>query len=300
MVDLFKLATPAEPRANVLFVHGLGGDPYGTWRCGKNRGNDWKECDPTFWPIWLAHDCEVAVYVIGYDTPISRWRGSTLHFTDQADNLLARILAESALKRRRLIFIGHSLGGLLIKQLLRSANETAQFEADAAHLIDHVHQVIFMATPHSGSTAATWADRLRILVRPSAATASLARNDPNLRNLNTWYRRWATHRGIGHLILKEGKPAPIVGMVVAFDSADPGLPNAKMIPLNTSHTGICKPRDRHNEIYIYVKDFIDQGIRRQTSTLPPSDMSSATPVPLTDSSSPIEMKPLSDDTKKKR
>src|SRR6266481_1133490 len=72
MSQLFEVAgPPKEPRASVLFVHGLGGHHYDTWRCNTD-GKPWNE-DDTFWPLWLVRDCEtLAVYVIGYDAPISR------------------------------------------------------------------------------------------------------------------------------------------------------------------------------------------------------------------------------------
>ncbi len=130
--------------------------------------------DKTFWPRWLAdEDPTLAVYVIGYDAPVSRWRGTAMHLTDQATNVLNRLLAEPALARGPLILIGHSLGGLIIKQLLRTAESMARFEPRAANLIERVEKVAFLATPHSGADLARWGDRLRILARPSAATASL-------------------------------------------------------------------------------------------------------------------------------
>src|SRR5262249_43405567 len=144
--------------------------------------------DSTFWPLWLAKDCNnVAVYAIGFEASVSRLRGTAMHFTDLADNVLPVLLAEPALADGRLIFVGHSLGGLLIKQLLRKADADALENPRAADLIERVDKVAFLATPHSGASLATWGDRLRLLVRPSAATAALARNDPNLRNLNQWY-----------------------------------------------------------------------------------------------------------------
>jgi hypothetical protein len=98
---------------------------------------------------------------------------------------------QPALARGPLIFIGHSLGGLIIKQLLRAADSMACDNTRAANLIERIEKVAFLATPHSGADLALWGDRLRMLIRPSAATASLVRNDPNLRDLNNWYRGWA-------------------------------------------------------------------------------------------------------------
>jgi pimeloyl-ACP methyl ester carboxylesterase len=263
MADIFEVAKPAgHPRASVLFVHGLAGHPYDTWRCGT--GTKDRDIDPTFWPLWLARDCEgLAIYMIGYEARVSRLRGSAMHFTDQANNLLARILAEPDLTNRPLILIGHSFGGLVIKQLLRTASDTAHSRVGSSDLIKHVEKVAFIATPHSGSSLASCSDRLRILVRPSAATASLVRNDPTLANLNEWYRDWANRHGIAHLILREDKGTSILGiMVVTRDSADPGLANFRTVAIPADHARTCKPAHDKNEIYILVKNFIDQAVNR--------------------------------------
>ena len=261
MSDLLKVAGPAgESSASVLLVHGLGGYHYDTWRCSADKPWD---ADETFWPLWLVRDFgTLAVYVVGYDAPVSRWRGTAMHLTDQARSILARLVVEPALARGPLIFIGHSLGGLIIKQLLRTADSMARYDARARDLIERVGKVAFLGTPHSGAGLANWGDRLRILARPSAATASLVRNDPNLRDLNNWYRDWANDRGIAHLILTESKSATILGMIVPPDSADPGLANVRPVAIDADHKGICKPADRTNDIYLLVRDFITRPVER--------------------------------------
>jgi tetratricopeptide (TPR) repeat protein len=258
MSQLIRIAGPeGEPRASMLFVHGLGGHAYDTWRLGGNATEP--ADDPTFWPLWLARDCDkLAVYLVGYDAPVSRLRGSAMHLTDQAENILARILAEPALAQGPLILIGHSLGGLVIKQLLRTADSMSRYQAEAADLMERVEKVAFLATPHSGAGLASWGDRLRILARPSAASASLVRNDPNLRDLNRWYRDWANDRGIAHLILAEATPARILGMIVPPDSADPGLANVRSLAISADHGAICKPTDNATDIYVFVRDFINR------------------------------------------
>jgi tetratricopeptide (TPR) repeat protein/pimeloyl-ACP methyl ester carboxylesterase len=267
MSQLFKIAGPTDaPRASVVFVHGLGGHHYDTWRCRSN-GEAW-DADTTFWPRWLARDDEkVAIYTIGYDAPVSRWRGTAMHFTDQATNILARVLAEPALARGPVILVGHSLGGLVIKQLLRTAESTAGYQAGAANLIERVERVAFLATPHSGAGLASRGDRLRILVRPSAATACLVRNDPNLRDLNNWYRDWANGRGIAHLILTETESTRILGMIVPPDSADPGLANVRSLAIGADHGGICKPADDSSDIYVFVRDFVRRPVERPKQVL---------------------------------
>ncbi|MEH2488653.1 esterase/lipase family protein [Bradyrhizobium sp. AZCC 2230] len=255
MSDLFKVADPAEqPTGSILLLHGLGGHHYDTWRLEVGR-KPWN-LDETFWPAWLARDCaSLAIYVVGYNAAVSRLRGTAMHLTDQATSILARVNAESELAQGPLTLIGHSLGGLVIKQILRTADSMARYDKRSAGFIERVERVAFLGTPHLGSGLATWGDRLRILVRPSSATASLVRNDPNLRDLNNWYRDWANARGITHLVLTETQRTSFLGTIVSPDSADPGLANVRPIAIDANHSNICKPSDDTRQIYILVRDF---------------------------------------------
>lgn len=142
-----------EKRANVIFLHGLGGDP----RTTSQHGPD----EQSFWPGWLAEDIRgLAVYSIGYEASVSRWRGTAMHLADRAANVLARILAEPELQSGQLILIGHSLGGLVIKQLLQNAESEGRHNTEAASFLKRVDKVAFLATPHTGSDLAAFGNRI--------------------------------------------------------------------------------------------------------------------------------------------
>ena len=175
------------------------------------------------------------------------------------------MLAEPALAKGPLFLIGHSLGGLVIKQLLREAESNARRRKDAADFLRRVEKIAFLATPHSGAGLATLGDRLRILVWPSAATACLVRNDTNLRDLNLWYRGWANQQHVAHLVLTETKSLRVLGMIVKPDSADPGLANADIVPIDADRLTICKPVDKTSQIYIEVRNFLQRRIARPKS-----------------------------------
>lgn len=249
MADLIAIkGTHGEVTSHAIFFHGLGGHALNTWQ---------SLIDPNVcWLQWLAEDIEgLTVWTIGYEAAISRWRGSAMHLTDRATNLLERILVEPRLQNGEVILIGHSLGGLVIKQLLRTAESFAHQRADADKFIRRVRRVAFLATPHTGVGLASWGNRLRIMIRPSAATASLVRNDPNLRDLNRWYRRWSRGNRIAHLILTENQRIRIAGQIVKADSSDPGLLEDP-ITVDEDHISICKPKDRSSEVYTHIQHFI--------------------------------------------
>jgi pimeloyl-ACP methyl ester carboxylesterase len=195
VADLHCLSNSRGPlRANVVFVHGLGGDPFRTWQATLHES--------TLWPRWLAEDIDgLAIWSVGYEAAISRLQGTAMGLYDRAENILGRLIKEPKLESGRIILIGHSLGGLVIKQLFQILEREAKNSAAAASLLDRIDKVAFLATPHTGADLAIWGDRLRIFVRPSAATLCLVRNDSNLRGLNNWYRQWATEMGISHLVL---------------------------------------------------------------------------------------------------
>lgn len=156
----------------------------------------------------------------------------------RARDVIHRLLTDPALGDRPLILIGHSLGGLIIKQMIvqlelaNAANETA--------LLERILGVVFIATPHAGAFLATLADRLRFLVWPTVNVRGLAQNDPALLRLNHDYRRVAERRTkTRHLVYYETIPLGW-GNVVDETQADPGL-NVEPVGVDADHIQIAKP-----------------------------------------------------------
>ena len=151
---------------------------------------------------------------------------------------------------REIALVGHSMGGLMIKQMFRYASSQIK-GSPQKDIISRVTKVAFLATPHHGSSGATIIDSLRIIFQPSISTSSLIKNNPVLRELNNWYKDTYFDRNVEHLILMESQPVGKVITIVTPDSADPGLrERAKSIEAN--HTTICKPENKNSaSIVIY-------------------------------------------------
>ena len=140
----------SEPiAADIVFVHGLRGDAIDTWSKGA-----------VCWPRDLLKEDLPDARVIswGYDSNITTLKGfsSQNSIFGHAENLLsdlARKRRSTDEEKRPLIFVGHSLGGLVIKEALTRASEylhNRQNESLGA-LFTNTKGVVFMGTPHRGS-----------------------------------------------------------------------------------------------------------------------------------------------------
>ncbi|KAL4795260.1 hypothetical protein BDV19DRAFT_175616 [Aspergillus venezuelensis] len=117
-----------------------------------------------FWPAdLLALDFpDVRVLTYGYESQVARFF-STLNLstiTQHSQDLLSRLTSERhESPERPLIFIAHSLGGLLVKGAL---NESALHQPDdpQRRISRECRMVMFFGTPHRGSDFAQWGSAL--------------------------------------------------------------------------------------------------------------------------------------------
>ena len=259
MSQLIKIAGHlGEPRASVIFVHGLGGHAYDTWRRDiKKKAGD----DASFWPLWLAQDVEgISVYTLAYEAPASNWLGTSMPLQDRAVNVLEILLSEPGLKTGPICFVCHSLGGLIIKQLLLDLQQQKDRRQDAKDLLNRVTEIVFAATPHTGSRHASLLDSLRFFAWPSTVARTLAANDPALRVVNVAYRGLADERRniLKHRIFYETQNTPL-GVIVDEASSDPGLPGDPSVPIDATHISIVKPVARMSVFYGRTRDFVAAG-----------------------------------------
>ena len=210
---------------------------------------------PEVWPRWLADAIPgLGVWSIEHDSAPTLWRGYAMPLVDRANNILPLLLMDERLAEGDIAFVAHSFGGLILEQILRVAHDSSPRQPDAASFIHRVSRIAFLGTPHGGADLATWAGILRLLIRPSPAARGLARNDPHLRELNAWFRRYAADNAIAIKTLIETK-STLGFLVVPPDSADPGLLSAP-IPLDADHLGIASPASRESEAYLHIKNFL--------------------------------------------
>jgi hypothetical protein len=132
---------------------------------------------------------------------VARGPGQTVNksgiFT-QGQNLLYSLSRERA-RRKPIIFVAHSLGGIMVKELISYADPSK--EREFLDIVEDVSAVVFLGTPHRGSGVANLGDIARWLVGALGVDTSPAmldslglRNDDLARNQQAFARIWDERR----------------------------------------------------------------------------------------------------------
>lgn len=160
---------------------------------GDNLGQGSAQMGPRpkalYWPEdLLARECsDMRILTYGYDSKVSKFFGTVPHHN--LHTLGRNMLTSVANKRttcpgRPLLFICHSLGGILVKQSLVLAQKASGADAHLKHIRKATIGVIFFGTPHSGSPEASLAQMATNVVGAVANTNQtvLAALDTSLDN----------------------------------------------------------------------------------------------------------------------
>lgn len=225
-----------------MFLHGLDGGAHQTWQNGSDVN--------TFWPQWLGEDLPGAnVWVANFELASTAWRGRSIPIYDRGINLLASLVSND-IGSRPLIFITHSMGGLLLKTILRHSDAGAGigYAISRANLCN-----VFFSTPNTGTGVANVAKKFRIIFRFTGSIKELQKGGAYLRELANWYRDWSTLQEIDNLVFIEAKNTYGIRIVDEV-SGNPGLPAVTPIPLDFDHVGVCKFRDRDALAYRLTVD----------------------------------------------
>ena len=247
MTKLLSVGGGYDPNriGDIIFVHGLNGDSKSTW--------SYDSSETSFWPGWLAKDCPtLGIWSLEYDVASSAWNGAAMSLFDRAANVLAYLVAKG-IGEKPLCFITHSMGGLLVKKMLRTAESVAP---QYASFCAAVRGIIFLATPHTGSPLATLAQSVGVIYRPTSAVRELGEDESALRELNLWYQHNVDRLNIKTLSFFETQDTK--GMrIVSASSADPRV-KALSIPIDATHITIAKPPSHEAEVYQESKAFVTQ------------------------------------------
>lgn len=90
----------------------------------------------------------------------------------RSNELLSKLRA-AGVGDRPMIWISHSMGGLLVKKMLLEASKKPELNA----LINNTRGIIFYSVPHHGSRLAEYSVNIRYLLFPSLEVKELSKGN---------------------------------------------------------------------------------------------------------------------------
>lgn len=268
---------------SVVFVHGLTG----------NREKTWTHANAMFWPgTLLSQDFPRArIMTFGYDADVVRfWTIASSNRLDDHGKSLAYALLDQRgqVGRRPIVFIAHSLGGLVCEEALNLSNKRQDLET----ILPSTLGIIFMGTPHGGSHVANWGSTVAKYVNIFRGTnreilGNLQPGSSDLQRTEEDFQHMLQRDNINlkiYCFYEALKMNDTIGKIVERESAI--LPAYDNCSINADHRTMTKFTGRADAGYGQVRGVLERWIREFESNVNRSNISGSESATTTDKSSP--------------
>lgn len=266
-LDSLGLTVLHEPRgfpvADLVFLHGFGGGSWQTW------------CDTTtndsFWPRdWLPFEPNLGsarILTFGYNSHLATNDTDALFgVVDIAKDLLARLKFGAGRESRPLdigqcplIFIGHSLGGLIAKK----AYILGQSESNSAYaeIARSVAAFVFLSTPHRLISAQVLSDILSACVTglaPSHHTPRIQNHVQGLHIINEQFRDLLPFVEVFSFYERQQTALDSHSrtLILRPEQATLDHPSETPIPLDADHLSITRYKSSTSTSYRSIRDVL--------------------------------------------
>ncbi len=227
----------------IVFVHGLSGSPRSTWSkftACLNEDPDFKNLVVDFYtyPTRLIR--------LPFTPPLPGLR-------DLADGF-KNFLEEQHGTRSGIFIVAHSLGGLIVRQMVTSMLRSGQKMK--------IKRIALLAVPSTGATLANVGSLVSL---PHRQLRSLSKDEGGLSALNIDWEQLKVEEAVKVKYIMGG-----CDRAVPAESAAPyiGRENRSVI-IDANHRSIVAPRDRNDIKYKTVKRFLKEDSGTQTQQVAP-------------------------------
>jgi len=141
--------------ASIVAIHGLNGHPFRSWTTDQTE-KCWLK-DNGLLPSNLK---QARILTFGYNAAVTAFLGKTSsdRILQHAQTLIAELVADRELEdaaQRPIIFVCHSLGGIIVKRALAySSSRTSKLVQHLHSIFVSTYGILFLGTPHNGSSKA--------------------------------------------------------------------------------------------------------------------------------------------------
>ncbi|XP_076316885.1 protein SERAC1-like isoform X1 [Tachypleus tridentatus] len=220
---------------------------------------DYTQC----WPKdWLSREFPHSrILAVDYVSHLSDWQAKCPLEKEKRSLLvrseeILRNMTLAGVGERPLVWVCHSMGGLLVKQMLLLAAKSD--DPSLKSILKNTVGVVFYSVPHKGTDMASLKPSVQFLFLPSVEVQELKKNSPQLLKLHEDFSKLAEERKIACLSFGETKKTRLglrwSKVLVPVEGADPGF--GQFITVDASHLDTCKPESRDSPTYILLVQFL--------------------------------------------
>jgi len=220
----------AGSRRVMVFVHGVLGDSTSTWT--NTTAN-------TYWPRLISEDKDydgVDLFVVDYPSPKT---GVSLGIDELAESLRLTLDANAVTSYPELIFVSHSMGGLVTRAYLMKYRESAKA----------VKMMYFFATPTTGASVASIAKV--VSGNPQFSKMSPMTSDAYLADLQRTWLASPQLTALPSFCAYEVRPT--FGVKIVEQQSASNLCNRPLDPIDRNHIDIVKPASTTDPMYAALK-----------------------------------------------
>ncbi|GAB1317903.1 DUF676 domain-containing protein [Madurella fahalii] len=269
--EVYRPPSPIEPEVDIVAVHGLNGGARSTWTA--KAGVCWLD-HPQFLPKYIKN---ARVLVWGYNadfTSLDGGRPSKDRIHHHAHTLVANLAADRRLSGtadKPIIFLCHSLGGIIVKRVANNIRALTYAQTRTGYKVSHdyhifscTYGILFFGTPHHGSSPASWLDYVKKL--GAAATAgimsksdlvsALENESETLQNITDYFV--PIMRNFNIFFFWEQEPTSLGRLgrvyVVTHESAAPTYDETERAAIAADHRGMVRFDNPESQGFRMVMD----------------------------------------------
>lgn len=226
----------ASGRSLVIFVHGVRDDGVKTWT-NEVTGAQWPK-------LMMSDNVFDGVDIMTYHYSSQLFGGHNLSISNVADRLGIRLNLELQNGYDSVVFVAHSMGGIVVRNLLLKQRKLAE----------KVPLVYFLSTPTAGSDVAKIADALGIKSQQLSAMRSFEQSN-FLEDQNSSWRAWHEKKTYSLCAYETRKTK---GMKVVDAASAQSLCDGDVLPAEQNHSNIAKPASKSSLVYKFFAEKFSQ------------------------------------------
>uniref|UniRef100_A0A0K0E9U5 DUF676 domain-containing protein n=1 Tax=Strongyloides stercoralis TaxID=6248 RepID=A0A0K0E9U5_STRER len=245
IIEIFVPPNGIEPVVDIVLIHGIQGSGLTTWRSHDSLKFNKTRC----WPAeWLFPEINIPIRGIATD-----YLSSVLFEKERKNTVLSlaknleKQLSEAGIGKRPVIFISHSLGGILLKKIL----------LDNPNIRKNTLSILFIAVPHRGST---FSKIFGNLPKFSNEVKFLKPDSEGILKIHKEFLNISEEIPI-FMSLTENNKHDIIKIYHMVSPESAYFEKGSFYHIDSNHIDVTKPKNKDDLVYILIKKFITDSLR---------------------------------------